>query len=465
MHDVFISHRNENRAWAAALADNLERCGLKAWVHLAEPTPGKPMAGPAQEALRDSRHGIVLATPEALESGGAGDDCEAMLARRKAAPDFNIVPLFFGTAPKFPFLDRRFCVDFADPAPEAYRAAFRALLRRLRSQPADAAVDLPASLEIPQPPLPRLEDMPARPLAPGEAAFLGPLFEALNANRPIMLLAQADHDKTAMHRAILAEARRRFGVDNTFHLAPLGQPDADKAEYFSYLGNQIDSGKNSQKPGDFEFLVADRLARGKSVFLLMTRIEEGSAEGRRALSHALRNLSERYYDWLRVVLCGGEHLLELRFKEGKLSPLRNAQALLWPEPSAADILHWQAPDAHPLTEEAAATLLRLTGGNARLIRQALKMQQISAPLDLAAVAQKLRQDPVLRARFSAYRHNGDAERLASLLKRDDLGHYEPWPIQALLRRLYWDGLLVESGGRFRWRCDLIRLIGRETLGA
>jgi len=465
MHDVFISHRNENKAWVTALASNLRQCGLTVWLDLEALIPGGSAARQARDALQNARHAILLATPEALESNWLQDDYDTLLARRRADPDFHIIPVFFAAFPKFPFLENRFCVDFADPSPQAYCSALRQVVRGLRKQPPGDPVELPAELEIPQPLTPRLQDM-ATP-APGhsEEAFIATLFETLRENRPVMLLSQADQVKTAAHRAILTQARRRFGIGNTLHLVPLGQTSAGKGEYFSYLGSQIDPGKSCLKASDFEFLMEDCLARGKTMFLLMTRLEEGSAEGRQALSRALRNLSERYSDWLKVVLCGAERLLELRFKEGHLSPLRNATTLLWPEPTVADILNWQPPEAGSLTEEDASLLLRLSGGNVRLIQQGLKMLRPSAPLNIAAVAEKLRQDAILRARFAAYREHGEAERVTSLLKRDDLGRYEQWPIQTLLRRLYWDGLLEERQGRLRWRCELIRLIGREVMGA
>jgi len=464
MHDVFISHRNENKAWARVLAGNLKQCGLKVWLDLFDLNPAWPRAKQRHDALQNSRHAILLATPEAMESNWVQDDYDTLLARRRADLDFHIIPLYFGAFPRFPFLESRFCIDFADPSPEAYRRALRQVLRVLRNQAPDEPVNLPPELEIPPPPTPHLEDMATRPLGQSEEAFIGSIFESLRNNRPLMLLGQADHGKTAAHRAILSLAHRRFGAGNALHLVPLGQADADKGEYFTYLGAQIDRGKSCRKASDFEFLMEDCLARGKSMFLLMTRLEEGSQEGRQALSRALRNLSERYSDWLKVVLCGAERLLELRFKEGHLSPLRNAETLLWPEPTVADILKWQAPETPPLTEEEASILLRLTGGNVRLIQQSLNMLRPSVALNMPAVAEKLRQDPLLRARFAAYREHGEAERVASLLKRDDLGRYEQWPVQTLLRRLYWDGLLAERQGRLRWRCELIRLVGREVMG-
>ena len=463
MHDVFISHRHENNAWVAALASNLRLCGLNVWVDLSELIPGGPVARQTREALQNASHALLLATPEALESNWVQEDYSALLARRGLNSSFRIIPLFFGTFPNFLFLESRYCVDFAGPGRAAYRAAFSQVLRSLRNQPPGDPVELPEGLEIPEAFTPRLEDMAARPLGESEKAFIGTVFDALRGNRPLMLLGQADSGKTAAHRAILALARRRFGADNTLHLVPHGQPDIDRAEYFSYLGGQIDPGKSCLKASDFEFLMEDCLARGKSIFLLMTRFEEGSQDGRQSLSRALRNLSERYHDWLKVVLCGAERLLELRHKEGLLSPLRNAEPMLWPEPTAADILAWQPAGVQSLTEEDASVLLRLAGGNVRLIQQGLKMLRPDAPLNIPAVAAKLRQDPLLRARFAACRQHGDAERVASLLRREDLGRYEPWPVQTLLRRLYWDGLVVESQGRFRWRCELVRLIGRDVL--
>lgn len=464
MYDVFVSHRNENKVWANTLADNLMRCGLGVCLTPLGPSCDEPVTWEQLDALQNSLHGILLATPEALESGWAQDQYDAMRAVQKTNPGFRIIILCFGALPHAPFLTEHLCVDFANPNAAAYESSFRQLLSGLHDQLHSAPMDLAVKLEIPPPPTINLAEMETRPLTPNENRFFQSVFTALDTHWAVMLLAPTDHNRPPVQRAILAEAQRRFGPTNSFHLNPLGQVDADRSAYLSYLGNQIQAGRIFNKPSDLEFLLADHLAREKHLFLFVTRVEEGSAEGRRAFSHALRNLGERYSNWLKIVLCGSEHLLDLRYKEGHLSPLHNAETLRWPSPDVDDILQWQEAEGG-LSEKTAEILLRLTGGNVRLIRQALKMQQPPAPLDLVAVAKKLKQDPLLRARFAAYQENGSAERVAALLKRDDLGRYEPWPLQTTLRHLYWDGLLVEHEGRFRWRCDLIRLIGREVLGS
>lgn len=464
MFDVFISHNNEDKRWIIALANNLKQCGLSVWLDLLEAKTGGSINGQWREALeKSSRGGLLLVTPQSLETDWLQEQYEAMRARQQEHSDFRFIPLFFGTTSKARWINSPMSVDFSHPEPAAYRAAFRKLLSALRKQRSDP-VEVPSDLEIPKPHIPHLDEIASRPVTKGEEDCMGLVFETLGDNRPVMLLGPSDYDKTPIQKAILAEARQRYGAGNILHLVPHGNAEASKEEYFAYLCDQIARTKNLNRPSEFEYLLENLMARGKTIFLMMTRIEEGSAEGRRALSHALRNLSERYYDWLKLVLCGGEHLLELRYKEGSLSPLRKAEALVLPEPAVDDIRNWRGKETDRLTEEEASDLLRMTGGNMRLIQQSLKSRPPSNPLEMQALAGKLGQDAILRIRFLAYRESEDAERVASLLLREDLGHFVIWPIQALLRHLYWDGMLVERDGRFRWRSELVRQIGREVMG-
>ncbi|MFM8330122.1 MAG: toll/interleukin-1 receptor domain-containing protein [Candidatus Methylumidiphilus sp.] len=84
MYDVFISHRSENKPWAKALARNLTACGLRPWLDLWEMPPGDFLAARLHDGLRDSRCGILLATPGAFESGWVQTEYEAMLAHSHA---------------------------------------------------------------------------------------------------------------------------------------------------------------------------------------------------------------------------------------------------------------------------------------------------------------------------------------------------------------------------------------------
>ncbi len=54
--------------------------------------------------------------------------------------------------------------------------------------------------------------------------------------------------------------------------------------------------------------------------------------------------------------------------------------------------------------------------------------------------------------------------MCGLLKKDVLGRYDAWPQNELLRRLYWQNLIVPREGWFVWRCDFVRDTGLELLG-
>jgi len=464
MIEVFISHNHEDKRWVTTLANNLSQCGLSVWLDLLESGSRHSMAGHREQALETSHRGVLLATPNSIETDWLQEQYEAMRAKQQDDPNFYFIALFFGSTSKAGWIKSPLKVDFSRPEPAAYRVAFQKLLSGLHNQAATGLVEIPTELEIPKPHFPRLKESTSRSLTKGEEGCLTTIFQTLDGNRPVMLLGSADYDKTPIQMAILEEAQRHYPEGEILHLVPHGHADANKSEYFAYLCDQIGRKKNLNKASDFEYLLESMLSRGKSVFLFLTRIEEGSAEGRRALSHSLRNLSERYEDWFKLVLCGGENLLELRFKEGSLSPLRNAEPVMLPDPTVEDIQQWQANEAGGLMDEEIATLLKLTGGNPRLILQSLKTRTPFTPLLEEILAGKLSHDAVLRARFTAYRESANATRVASLLLREKLGVYELWPIQALLRHLYWDGLLAERDGRFCWRSDLVRQIGREVIG-
>ncbi|WP_459873499.1 hypothetical protein, partial [Endothiovibrio diazotrophicus] len=175
------------------------------------------------------------------------------------------------------------------------------------------------------------------PLVGGEPAFLEEVFEALYSNQPVMLLAQAGRDRTAMHRAILEEARARIGDDSVRHLVPLGQANVDEADYFTYLARQLDVREPIASATAFEFLLDDRLAGGEPLFLLLTRLEDGNDRHRTDLARILRNLSERRAGQIHLTFCGSEQLMALRYAGGDLSPLNTAEQRFWPEPTVREV--------------------------------------------------------------------------------------------------------------------------------
>ncbi|VFN00698.1 MAG: TIR domain-containing protein [Candidatus Kentron sp. G] len=359
-YDLFLSHRGENKPWVETLARNLTDCGYRVFLDDWEIIPGNSLAGQLAAALEASRAGVLVATPESLESGWVQEEYERMLAlraRTRTSPGpglgehrFRILPLVFGERPDFPFLENLLCIDCSDHTPGGYRRAFYRLLCAIEGKaPGDMAgkaPPLPIDPQIPEPMTPDLSAMAPQPLAAGEEQFLEEVFDTLFHGQPVLLLAQAGRDRLGIHQAILSRAwaTRRFGEGNSFHLVPPGDPDISSADYLAFMARQAGL-RWEDITGSFSLQVAleERLHRGP-LFLLITRLASGSPAGRQALAGLLRSLldKEEFQQNLGLVLCGSGELAELKFAAGAHSLLTNAEDLYWPEPTVEDLCRWQA---------------------------------------------------------------------------------------------------------------------------
>nr|VFJ97467.1 MAG: TIR domain-containing protein [Candidatus Kentron sp. LFY] len=480
-YDAFLSHRGENKPWVEALARNLQRAGHGVFLDIWNLVPGRSLAGQLDSALGHSGAGILVATPESLESSWVRDEYDKMLALRNRSdvPPFTILPLVFGEIPNFPFLENHLCIDFSDPSPAGYGKAFRRLLCGLAGTPpgdvpGDAPDPFPFDLQIPEPMTPRLADMPRQPLATGEAAFVGKIFDTLATGQPVLLLAQEGRDRLGMHQAILERARCHPGIgrENCHHLVPPSDPDASLADYFAFIARQAGFPGDITSAMALEFAIEDHLRGGAPLFLFITRLVAGSPDGRQALARMLRNLNERYGEQLRIVLCGSEQLAALRFANGEHSLLDGAEALYWPEPTVADLRNWrqafpgseEVPGAtsDELPPEVAEGFLAVTGGHPQLLHKCLRQWMRAEDSDCAGL---VRRDLDLAALFTRYRQGeaGERSRLRDWLNRERIASYDYWPGDDLLRRLFWDNLLAERDGMFAWRCGGIRDIGIRVM--
>nr|VFJ64117.1 MAG: TIR domain-containing protein [Candidatus Kentron sp. FW] len=451
-YDVFLSHRSENKPWVEILARNLVDCGQRVFFDNWEMVAGKSVAAQLDAALENSRAGVLVATPESLESGWVREEYDRML-KMQVNGNLTLLPLIFGAIPGFPFLDNRLCIDFGDPTPDGYRRAFYGLLCGLQGRPpgdlSRGIPALPAPIHIPEPMVPDLANMAPQPLAGGESDFLEDVFDCLGQRPPlpVLLLAQAGRDRLGIHQAILVRAKTRFGADNCHHVVPPGDPDIPTPDYLATIARQLGLPQGIGDGFALETALEEQL-RSHPLFLLITRLHSGSAAGRRLLAGMLRSLGERH-DNLHLVLCGSEELAALKFADGKLSLFTNADALYWPEPTAGD-LHDR--EGEPIDPTEAEHLLAITGGHPQLLQKCLRRRGRTDCKKL------VRRDPDLAALFARYRHNWpqDVARLREWLGRERIGPYRYWPADGLLRDLYWDNLLVERDDQFAWRCLVIR---------
>lgn len=461
-YDVFLSHRSLAKPWVECLARNLQARGCRVFLDDWELVPGHSFVEGLDTALRQARKGVLVATPGAVESGWVRMEYEAMLARSRREPDFSFVPLVFGEIPELPFLDTVHCVDFRDPSPEAYRKAFYRLLCGLEDRPPGPEATLSGKLEIPAvrwaPPTPLLTEG-------GEQRFLEAIFTSLAINPILLLLAQADRGQGVLIEGILERARGLYGQHGTLHVTPPYSEAAELEQYFQRLGRQCGFAA-VRGSVDWDDALDERLSRGEQLFVLVSGFENGSESGRREFAGTLRGLGDRHASRLRVVLCGGERLAELKYGPEELSLLNLAEQLSWPEPTVADVVAWQQRD-DPDSELDAAwarEVLELCGGHPRLIRHCLRCRQEHPHMSMDACREALRRYPFLTQLFLPYRGTDDQRQVCAWLARGDLGEDEPWPENLLVRRLYWGNLLAARQGRLSWRCGVLRDEGRRVLG-
>ncbi len=463
-YDVAVVHQSDHLDWLRCLARNLTAQGHHSLIAGYDATPIPPAADATTRAPTDyqppSDDGlgaiIFLVTPDAVESGWAREQYQALDVRRRHEPDFRVVPLLLGAVAEPPFLDGD-GFDFRDPDPDAYRAAFSELARHLGDRTTVDEIGIPEPIRPPRP-VPEDDDESS------EARLLDEIFATLARQPIVLLLGQADRAQPEVVDAIKTRAAVKYGEASTLHVTPPWSRDADLQRYFAHIGRQCGF-EPIHGVYDWEEALDDRLSGGRRLFLLVSGFENGADDGRRAMAGMLRALSERHGAAFAVVLTGGEGLAELKYAAGELSLLNVAEVVRWPELTVADVLAWQrriGPE-RPLDRTDAGRLLEIGGRHPRLVRFALdRCCRLGKSIDDLDGA--LCRYDFLRQLFA--RHGAEPEarkKIRTWLEQDDLGAAVVWPADAVLRRLYWGNLLVEENGRLRWRGETLRAAGRQVL--
>ena len=133
MCDAFISHKSERKPWVRILSENLKKAGMKIFFDEWDFIAGRYTAAELEDALRASRGGILVATPEIASSGWIREEYARMFGLRQQNPDFFIIPIQIGSEiSDMPFLSNLLFVEF--PGRDEYRDSFHRLLCALRGQ-------------------------------------------------------------------------------------------------------------------------------------------------------------------------------------------------------------------------------------------------------------------------------------------------------------------------------------------
>lgn len=458
-YDVFVSHKSEHKPWVEWLSKALQSCGRSVFLDIWNLVPGENWLDGLRRGLDGARAAVLVATPEVVNSGWVRQEYAALQRRRQGEPNFRLIPIVFGDIPNLPFLKDLQAVDFRDPA--RFQESFHLLLCGLEDREPGSETALPC--EIPPPPPLRLQTATAA--APGEQAFLQRVVHRLGRpfSAPLMLLARGLRYQGPVIAALLDMLRGLYKESELFHITPpYSERVADEA-YFEELGRQCRFTRKTLDSTAFTAAFEELLEGGRRLVLLVTGFEHANKDCRRQLAGALRTLTERHVQHLRVVLCGGQKLAQQRYGEADLSFLNHAEAEQWPDPNTADVLAWQRQEfVRPALDEAAARdLLQSAGGHPGVIRWCLDRwdNEGGSP----AWSEWSYTCTALWETWHRLKSR-DVTQLKESLDRDTFGPPISWPMDAAVRRLFWNDLLTIRRDRLAWRADVVRQVGREVLG-
>ncbi len=300
--------------------------------------------------------------------------------------------------------------------------------------------------------------------------YLKDLFKRLkNLHQPVMLLlTQAGWGEPPCRKALLAKAEHIYGANNVLHLQPPYSLEEDTNSYFKHLGMQCGF-DNVEDAADFEYELKSRLEESP-IFLMVSRLEQGETEQREKLAGILRNICEIYDDRrLHVILAGGEKLASLKYEQGSMSLLNIAKEEHWHELTLKDasiLFQYENPET-TINDNILKQLLDISGGHPQLLKQCFSLYRKQPTLPLTDYPNFLAKADILYQSFVPFLQDStQQQRLHSLLAENEVALAEPFILDNLIRKLYWQNLLASSSNKtLQWRSESIKIAGLQILNA
>ena len=461
-YDIFISYRTTHRPWVEVLAQNLQAQDYKVFVDSWELTAGDNFTKKIFSALKHSRYALLIATPEAAESGWVQEEYEYMFNLSKQRDDFHWIPVVLGEFPDFPFLSNIQAVDFADSAKDNYHIAFQKLLCGLKQQPPGARPYFSKPLELPEPEVTTKSTAEKPTLLASQQTFLKDVWNRLDASMPLMILAQADTNTQHYIQALKHSLQDGYPSATFLHLFPPASIRADSAAYFGRLAKQCGLDDDISESWEWADAVREKLEQGQEFVLLITGFENGSEDTRGELAGELRGLLSSYPYALKLIVMGSEQLAAAKYKLGKHSFFNDLDEMRLPDVSLQDLrdIYLKRYDELSLDDETLQALIDFTGRHPRLLESALQcLKRGDYDWKYSIISSSLPSQLFTRL----IRSETDVPLLCDLLQRQTLGRYDAWPQDIIIRKLYWQNLITNQDGQFVWRCPFIEKSGRELL--
>jgi len=298
-----------------------------------------------------------------------------------------------------------------------------------------------------------------------ETEFINELFERFYTRQAVLLLGQRDREQGQARAELMRTARDRFDPENVLSIVPFRQEDLSMEEYFEYIGEQCGAVEPVKNSFGFVKLIQKRLAEKGDLFLLIIGFERGSAAGGKALAGGLRNLMDSYSANLKLMVCGGERLADLYFVNGReFSFLNSAEAVEWPEFTIKDVRRLCRDQV--VDDDTARKILEISGGHPRLLQVCLDFCRKQGQLDAKVCKDSIENDHYIWHLFTEFLGADAQTTVYELLEKDEVWPYQPYIIDPLVRRFYWQNLLKRNHDQRQliWRCEIIRKVGKQILG-
>src|SRR5262245_35598903 len=129
-YDICMSYRTTLDEYSKTLAHHLKAQDYEIFLDRWELIPGQLFPGQIHQALRNSRCAILVASPDASDSGWVQQELQLMITLKNSGSGFFYVPIVIGEFPDLPFLETMQAVDVGDSSPALYRRAFQRQIGR-----------------------------------------------------------------------------------------------------------------------------------------------------------------------------------------------------------------------------------------------------------------------------------------------------------------------------------------------
>jgi hypothetical protein len=460
--DVFISYKSEYKPWVETLARNLTQQRLTVWLDDWRRRPGDLIAGTLDKAIKNSKAGVLVVTPEAVASGWVQEEYASMLQREKMG-GFRLIPIILREGEAFPFLRNRFWIDFTSP--DRYRRRLYELVQGVQGSAPDPEGEISGTIELP-PPLPDIATLSHA----GELRLFEGVFEELDDAGALLLFAQEGMGAGGSD-LLIEQARLQFGGTNVFHIVPIVCGEEEAEGYFLDIARQLRFPDDVRSAAALAAHLPELLPGRRKILLVLTNFENGPTGARHQLSSALRTFLERERRKVRIIVRGGEALAAMKYEMGDVSLLNQAGVRLWPDLTEADVdsLFRQRKPGGVLRAGEALSIVLATGAEPRLVGHCLRYRANAGSEASVDYEQVVRSYDIATPWFVPIkRRNTYVTKARRLLRGTDLGVYStPWFPDPIMRRLFWRNAFavreIDDRMRIQWRCDALREAGRAIL--